>query len=235
MNDSFPIVAALLIFACGGAATEFPFPEEETLHYNINWPSGLSLGECVMTAKLARAGEEQPPRWTFELRMDAAVPGFQVQNHFRSSATVALCSLDFEKTATHGNRKAKEKTVFDVAAGVATRETSGGGKSELPISGCPRDALVFLYHLRHELSEGRLPAPQTIFFGAPYEISFGYAGAKEVRIGETRHTADQISAKLKGPASEHTFELLFSQDAGRQPLRITVPLELGSFTMELAP
>lgn len=235
MNHSFPIVAALLILACRGAATELPFSEEETLHYNINWPSGLSLGECVMTAKLVRSGEDQPPRWTFELRMDAAVPGFQVQNHFRSSATADLCSLEFEKTATHGNRKAKEKTVFDAAAGVATRETRGGGKSDMPIPRCPRDALVFLYHLRHELSEGRLPAPQTVFFGAPYEISFRYAGTKDVRIGETRQTADQLAAEVKGPASEHTFELLFSQDEGRQPLRITVPLELGSFTMELAP
>lgn len=233
MGRTVPAAAAFFLCAWGGAA-ELPFADNEVLHYSINWPSGLSLGECEMSARLIRA-EGQAPHWQFELRMEAAVPGFPVEDHFRASATADLCSLEFSKRALHGRRKAEEKTVFDADAGIATRQTAGGGKSELPMPRCPRDALTFLYHLRRELSEGRLPAPQTIFFGAPYEISLRYAGAKEVQIGETRYTADQISAKVKGPASEHAFELLFARDETRRPLHITVPFELGRFTMELAP
>ncbi len=232
MRRSFRAAAALLL--CGAAGGGVPFSDQEALHYLINWPSGLSLGECEMSAKLTQV-EGGAPHWQFELRMDAAVPGFPVENQFRAMATADLCSLEFSKRALHGRRKTEEKTVFDTAAGVATRQTSGGGKSEIPIPRCPQDALTFLYHLRSELSQGRLPAPQTIFFGAPYEISLRYAGTQEVQIGETRYTADQISAKVKGPASEHAFELLFARDETRRPLRITVPFELGRFTMELAP
>lgn len=235
MSRSVRAATALLLCACGAAGGGLPFSDKEALHYLVSWPSGLSLGEGEMVAQLVPAAEGQPLRWQFELRMDAAVPGFPVEDQFRAVATAELCSLEFSKRALHGRRKAEEKTIFDAAAGVATRETSGGGKSELPIPRCPHDALTFLYHLRRELSEGRLPAPQTIFFGAPYQISLSYAGTKEVQIGETRYAADQIAAKVKGPASEHAFELLFARDETRRPLRITVPLELGRFTMELAP
>lgn len=234
MRRSVRAAAMALLVACGACAGQLPFPDNETLHYSINWPSGLSLGEGEMSAKLVQT-EGQAPRWQFKLRMDAAVPGFPVENQFHSSATLELCSLEFSKRAHHGRRKAEEKTIFDASAGVATRQTAGGGKSELPIPRCPHDALTFLYYLRHELNEGRLPAPETIFFGAAYEITLRYVGAKEVVIGETRYTADQIAAQVKGPASEHSFELLFARDETRRPLRITVPLELGRFTMELAP
>jgi hypothetical protein len=234
MSRTVRAAAALLVCAGAAGAAEAPLAAEETLHYLINWPSGLSLGEGEMSAKLVQS-EGQAAQWQFELKMDAAVPGFPVEDKFRSAATAGLCSLEFSKYALHGKRKAEEKTVFDASAGIATRQTSGGGKSELPISRCPRDALTFLYFLRHELNEGRLPAPQTIFFGAPYEISLHYVGTKQVQIGETRYTADQIAAKVKGPASEHSFELLLARDETRRPLRITVPLELGRFTMELAP
>ena len=35
---------------------------------------------------------------------------------------------------------------------------------------CAKDALTFLYYVRRELSQGRMPPQQTMFFGASYEI-----------------------------------------------------------------
>lgn len=229
------VAVLLLVLAAGSGAQEVPFPEEEILRYSVNWPSGLSLGECEMSARLVRGAPGEAPQWNFEFRLDAAVPGYTVQDFFTSAATAELCSLRLEKEAVHGRRTAKEKTVFDAGRGLARRETAGGGSSEMATGKCPRDGLTFLYHLRRELSQGRLPPPQKIFFGAEYEIRLRYSGTKQVPIGETVLTADQILAQVKGPVSEHTFEVLVGQEEARRPLRITVPLELGSFSMELVP
>ncbi len=46
----------------------FPF-QDESLRYSIKWPSGLSLGDVTFSAH--RGG----PGWTFDLGIDAGVPG----------------------------------------------------------------------------------------------------------------------------------------------------------------
>src|SRR5260370_38275518 len=135
----------------------------ETLQFNINWPSGLSLGE----AKLAASKGDS--LWNYDLVLDASIPGFKVEDHFRAAATQEQCSVEFEKDSLHGLNQTREKTTFDPAKGMATRQTQGGGgKSQLAISACPHDALTFLFYLRRELSQGRLPAPQEIFYGNKY-------------------------------------------------------------------
>jgi hypothetical protein len=45
--------------------------------------------------------------------------------------------------------------------------------------------------------------------------------------------ADRMVANLKGPASEHTFEMYFARDAARTPVLVKLPLAMGSFSMEL--
>ena len=206
---------------------------EETLHYNINWPSGLSLGEAVTTAVKVKSGGPEGDRWKLGFQLDAAVPGFQVVDRLTSLTSETLCSVEFEKDSTHGKRIAKEKTTVDPDTGVATRETLNGGKSEIPVGTCVHDALSFLYFLRNELAQGRIPPAQTILFGAPYQIRLEYGGARTVPIGGVGTEADRLVASLKGPASQSTFELYFARDAARTPLLIRVPLAMGSFSMEL--
>ena len=88
-------------------------------------------------------------RWDLRFTLDAAVPGLQVADRYRSLATPELCSLEFEKDLTDGKRLTRELTMFDPQTGSATRQTlGGGGKSEMPISTCAKDALAFLYYLR---------------------------------------------------------------------------------------
>lgn len=205
-----------------------PF-SSEGLHYTVNWPSGLSLGEGSM--KAGRSGSE----WRFELSLDASIPGFTVLDSFRSTAAGDFCSTEFVKDSTHGKKKANETTTFDTSRRVATRETLKGGKSELQIPACPRDALGFLYYLRRELSQGRLPPPQTVYFGAPYQLRLEYGGALSVRANDRPYSADRIVAYMKGPASDLTFEMFFARDAARTPLVIRTPLAIGTFSMELAP
>jgi hypothetical protein len=200
----------------------------EVLSYHINWPSGLSLGEAKL--KASREGSEQ---WIFELQFEAAVPGFAVADKFVSLANANQCSAIFDKDLQHGKRKTREKITFDAAAGMATRQTIGGGKSTLPVPACARDALAFVFHLRRELAQGRIPAAQNVFYGAPYQVKLDFAGTQRVRVGESMEEADRFRASIKGPASDFSVDLFFAKDAARTPLLVKMPLSLGLFTLEI--
>jgi len=208
---------------------------EESLTYDVNWPSGLSLGEVQLKAAKVAGPEGSGEKWNLEFTLDAAVPGFVVADRYRSSTTAELCSVQFDKQLSRGGKTAKEQTRFDQPAGSATRETSGGGSSQLRIGACAKDALAFLYYLRRELSQGRLPPPQTVYFGAPYQLRLEFAGRQRLAVGGQQFEADRIRASLKGAASETTFEIFFAQDPTRRPLLIRAPLPLGTFSMELSP
>jgi hypothetical protein len=223
----------LLTFMLSAAGAQtVPAFDGEKLIYNVNWPSGLSLGEAYMNASRT-SGQDAAPVWQFEFQIDAAIPGFAVTDHYRSVASADLCSVEFEKNLAHGKRKAREKTVFNQQTGMATRQTIGGGKSEISAGMCGRDALAFLYYVRRELAQGRLPAPQRVLSGAAYQISMQYGGTQMVRTGDSRVEADRLSIAGKGPASAFSFEALFARDATRTPVLIKVPLAMGMFSMEL--
>jgi hypothetical protein len=209
------------------ALTGFPFTNE-TLHYTLSWPSGLSLGEALMTATRNSA------EWSFDLYLKGAVPGFEVADHYHATASPDLCAMAFDRQFTHGSRKSEEHIDFDPHAGVARRETVGGGKSDIAIASCARDALTFLYYARRELGQGRVPPREDVLFGAPYQVRLEYTGAQTVKVGDKKTEADRVVSTLKGPASQISFEMFFARDAARTPLIIRVPLSLGTFSLELA-
>src|ERR1700739_4381605 len=91
----------------------------ESLHYTINWPSGLSLGEATLRAD--RADKTGP--WEFALDIDASVPGFAVRDHYLSRASGDLCSTQLDKSYTHGRHKAEEKIIFAQQNHTEKRET----------------------------------------------------------------------------------------------------------------
>jgi hypothetical protein len=214
------------------AQTGFPF-SNETLNYAVKWPTGLSLGEAHMSAAHNKGPNGKGDEWDLQMSLDAAVPGFSVSDHYRSTASSDLCSLQFEKDLTHGSRKSGERIDFDSHAGVARRETVDGGKSDVPILPCPHDALTFLYFTRREMGQGRVPPQEDIVFGAVYQMRLQYTGEQQVRLGNKDVVSDRVIITLKGPASENTFEMFLARDAARTPLVIRVPLSLGMFSMEL--
>ena len=231
-------LAALLWFHPPAFTQGAGSPDAETLTYTVNWPSGLSLGEAQLLATKQAPQEGSPERWELRFTLDAAIPGFSVADRLRSVATSELCSVEFERDTTHGKRSGKELTTFDPSAATATRQTvvpAGGGKSELSPPPCAKDAVTFLYFVRRELAQGRLPQSQTIFFGGPYQIHLEFGGRQRLRVGEEQVEADRISASMKGPASSISFEIFFAQDRTRRPVLVRVPLPLGAFTMELNP
>jgi hypothetical protein len=206
-------LVVLLFAACAPA---------ESLHYNINWPSGLSLGEATLTSE---HGREQ---WSFDLNIDASVPGFAVRDHDRATASLELCGIQFDKSAVHGKRKSEEHITFD-----QDKRTVKRGNSELSVSSCARDAFTFLQFARKELSEGRLPPQQQVVFGALYNVRLEYTGAQTIAAGAQQTSADRIVATIKGPAADLTVEMFFARDPARTPLLAKVPVSIGTLTVEL--
>jgi hypothetical protein len=224
------LLFAALAMAAPATAPTF---ENEQLRYSINWPSGLSLGEAELGAANSKPDADARPRLQLQFDLEAGIPGFAVKDKYRSDASTEFCSAEFQRTATHGQKKTDEKTTFNAHEGTATRQTKGGGKSELKTSQCGRDALAYLYYARHELSQGRIPPPQTVYFGAPYEVRLEFGGSQSIRIADKPVDADRVTASVKGPASSISFEVFFLKDRVRTPALVRVPLPLGMFSMEL--
>lgn len=221
-------LALFLVFAVSTSA--------ESLRYSINWPSGLSLGEATLRSDRTRdqGVEKGREHWEFALDLDASVPGFTVRDHYQSTASSDLCSVQLDKSYSHGRRKAEERVTFDQHKNTVLRETlNGGGKSDLSVSPCARDALTFLQFARRELAQGRLAPQQQVVFGAVYQVRIEYTGAQNIRVGEERIDADRIVATLKGPSSDVTVEVFFARDPARTPVLAKIPLSLGTFTVEL--
>ena len=234
MNLLRPLIlitlAAAPLLPAAETLTGFPF-QNETLRYNVNWPSGLSLGEATLTASKVDAA------WNFALNLSVGVPGFPIGDKYRSNATATdLCSTELNREIGHGSKKVTEKTTFDQTAGTAKRQTlvpAGGGKSDLSFHGCGRDALAFWYFARRELGQGRVPPVETIFFGSGYTARMEYTGAQTIPVGDKQTVTDHLVAHVKGPASDFSFEIFYARDAARTPLLIKIPVTVGTISLEL--
>jgi hypothetical protein len=223
------LLSALALFAAPVAESTLP---NETLHYSVNWPTGVSLGEATLSAS-SSAQSSSPGRMHFQFDLDAGVPGFAVSDRFRSQAAGSFCSAEFQKTISHGSKKVDDQETFDPNSGTVTRG-SGSGQAELSANACGKDALAFLYFVREELSQGRVPPRQTVFFGAPYEVRLELTGTENVKIGNKPVDTDHVKVSVDGPSSSISFDVFFLQDKARTLALVRVPLALGTFSMELA-
>ena len=223
-----PVAEAPKEVARAATVAAAPKPvKSEALHYNVNWPSGLSLGEAELTSSAGDSG------LSFMFRMDASIPGFAVTETANSRATPDYCSVELRKQGMRGKRKLDERTEFDSGAMKAKRTTEGGGTSELSLSLCAKDAVTFINFVRRELAAGRLPAQQKVYYGGAYSVRVTFAGTQRIVVGGEATEADKLTAAIKGPASDLTADLFFAKDATRTPLLVQVPLAMGRFSMEL--
>jgi len=209
----------------------------ETLHYVINWPSGLSLGEATLESGELheQIGKAEVDSWHFSFDLDASVPGFAIRDRYQSKAVGPdLCSTELTKTIQRGSRKSEETDTFDQKAHSVTRQTKApGGKSDYSVQDCARDAVTFLQFARKELAGGRLAPQQPVVLGGAYNIRLEFSGTETVKSNGKPVQADRIQATIKGPASEITVQVLFAKDAARTPVLARIPLSLSTFTAEL--
>jgi hypothetical protein len=226
------LISALALVAAPVSESTLP---NETLRYSVNWPSGVSLGEATLSASSSpSSGNGQDARnMHFQFDLDAGVPGFAVSDRFRAAASASFCSAEFQKTTSQGSKRVDDKETFDPNTGTVTRG-SGSGESEISANTCGKDALTFLYFVRQELSQGRVPARQTVFFGAPYEIRLASAGTESVKIGNKPVETEHVKASVDGPSSSISFDLYFLPDKARTLALVRVPFAMGTFSMELA-
>ena len=226
---------SLLLVAAAIAASA----SGEILHYTINWPSGLSLGEATLRSDHTGGGSASPGGWEFDLNVDASVPAFAIRDQYHSTSNADFCSLRLDKKTSRGARKAEERVTFDPSDTKAVREAvrgdRTGGRSEVSVPSCARDALTLLQFVRKELSAGRQPPQQPAILGASYNVRLEYLGTLPVRLGDQQLDADRFRTSIKGPASDLTVELYFARDAVRTPVMMKIPVSLATFTVELIP
>lgn len=207
----------------------FPFTDE-ALHYSMNWQSGLSLGEASMTAHRGGGG------WTFDVTVNAGVPGFTIADKYASTTDTGICSEQLERDLSHAGKRTRERTTFDQKAGTAQRVTlfpDGGGSSTYNIPTCARDAVAYSYYARIELGQGRVPGPQQAYFGSSYGVRMDYNGAENIVIDQKTAVTDKLTVSIHGPRSDSRCEIFFARDPARTPLRIRIPASLGTFTLDL--
>ncbi len=199
-----------------------PFPQKESLRYALNWESGLNLGDAQLTAGPSATGDGAG--WEFSLPTAGRGPEIPHRRIRPVPGNGELLHVESEKKAIRGKRKTDEKTTFETRLLKANRQTLNGGKSEIPVSACAKDALTFLYFLRRELAQGRLPQAQTVLYGAPYDIGVQYIGTQKLKVGDEETDAERIGISIKGPVVNQNVEILFLKDAVRTPARVRVAL-----------
>jgi len=222
-------LAALTVIASPAAESALP---NESLRYSINWPTGVSLGEALLSASTSGGASGTPGHMHFNFDLDAGAPAFSISDRYRSDASGRFCSSEFEKSISHGSKRTTDKETFDTNAATVTRG-SGAGQSVLNASTCSKDALTFLYFVREELSQGRLPPEETVYFGAPYQVRLSAAGTESLKLANGPVDAERVDASISGPSSSISVELLFLKDRARTLAVVRVPLSLGKFSMEL--
>jgi hypothetical protein len=229
-HSCLTLLAALVLVGAAAAQTGFPF-QEESLHYTVNWPSGLSLGDANLSAHKTSNG------WDFTITLDAGVPGFPIKDKYTSSMAGGYCSTELKRDILHGGKSTREKTTFDQQMGTAQRVTefpSNGGSTDLTPGPCGRDAITFAYFARKELGQGRVPPAQTVYFGSAYSVRQTYTGAQTITLADKKpELTDHLVFTVKGPKAEVTVEVYYARDAARTPLLIKIPLTAGTLSMEL--
>ena len=111
---------------------------------------------------------------------------------------------------------------------------AGGGKSDLHIPTCARDALTFLYFARREMGQGRVPAGrQGLLRLGLRRDAWSTPARMDIPVADKPVMTDHVNVTVKGPATDFTFEIFFARDAARTPLLIKIPLRVGTFSLEL--
>ena len=222
--------ALVCLVAAAHAQTGFPF-QDESLHYTINYTSGLSLGDANLSAHKTSGG------WDFTITADATLAGFGIKDKYTSSMATGYCSTELVRDTMHGAKSSKEKMTFDAEKHTARRVTefpNDGGMTDLQTGQCGRDAIAFLYFARKELGQGRVAPPQTVYFGSAYSVQQTYTGAQNVTLADKKpELTDHLVYTVKGPKANFNFEVFYARDAARTPLLIKIPQTAGSLSMEL--
>ena len=194
----------------------------EDLPYNVAM-NGVQVGRLRLQKQQNKNG------YNLSLSADGLDLGlFQlpVNDAYTSAANNQVCSSQFTRVSTHGNRVINEQT--SCQSGKATRTNRlSGSQSTTSTATCSRDALATLQNVRQQLAAGVAPTAGTVYFGAAYNVTASAVTSEQVTIGGITETADKVTFQSQGPASQWSFDVLFSRNADRTPLVVRAS---GGFT-----
>ena len=150
-----------------------------TLHYNINWPSGLSLGEGDLIASVRRRGLVI---FVQSGRCSSGIHSFEAA---KSTATATGLLNRVDKDVHARQAEGEEKTTFDSAKIDCHAQNESGRQVGTYPPPCAKDALGFPFLLRHELASGRLPQRRRrSTMESPYQTSHGiHRNTDHLRVG----------------------------------------------------
>lgn len=214
------------------APTSAPAFPNESLEYNITWPSGVVLGEARWTSR--NIGSIQNPVQDTDLTFDARIPGFTLINSYHSVTTGNYCLDKLTRDIEHGSTKTSESETVDPKTKTVTRKTESGGESTFAAPDCIHDALTLMFLTRRDLAAGRIPVNQSVLLGSKYDVQMTNLGPQKVKSGDRTVDADRIGCDIKGPSANLSVQIDFARDAVRTPLTISIPLAMGTFRLELA-
>jgi uncharacterized protein DUF3108 len=203
------------------------FAGGETLKFRVLWPSGLSLGEAILSASFEHGTAR------LEMILEADLPIHNLSAKLSSTATEeGLCSLLYHKKTTEGPKASDEDVEFDQKAHLAKR-TMNGQISSLAIPECARDPLTFLYYFRNQLAAGLAATPASIYLGPEHGLEIRRIGPEKVVVGGRERSAEKFSLTYRRPRRASSFDLWFSSDSRREPLLVRLPSSLATFSAEL--
>ncbi|MBI2817103.1 MAG: DUF3108 domain-containing protein [Acidobacteria bacterium] len=199
----------------------------ETLRFRLLWPSGIALGEAVISST---AGQNE---LHFEMRIEADLPVRRISGSVTASATRdGLCSLKYHRKMIEGPKTSEEKIDFDQKNHQAIRML-GGQTTTVPIAACARDPLTFLYYYRNQLAAGSTADTASFFLGSERSLEVKPAGTETVTVSGRERQAEKFLVTYHSRNSAKTFELWFSSDSRREPVLVRLPSPLAVFSAEL--
>ena len=176
-----------------------PFPRARLCAYEINWPSGLSLGEVEFKAQSVTNG------WEFKARITATLPNFEIRDEYRARTDGYALFAGTREGRSARLARIQETVEFDQAAHTATAKPKKAATANSTSLPARATRLTFLYLLRSEIGRGRIPPPDDLNFGSQYQVSMTYAETRDLEVAGEMVKADRILVDLTGPASQRNF------------------------------
>jgi hypothetical protein len=203
------------------------FSGGETLRFKLMWPSGVGLGEAVLTVS---AGQSQVH---LDMTVDADLPIQNISGKFSSVATPeGLCSIQYHRKMTEGSKVSEESIEFDQKAHQAKR-TVNGQTATLSVSECARDPLAFLYYFRSELAQHRTARTTSIVLAPDKHLEISGGATESISAGGRQRKAQKFSAAIRYPNTSKSFDVWFSTDGHWEPVLVRLPTPLAVFSAEI--
>lgn len=199
----------------------------ETLRFKLSWPSGVSLGEAVLTSSVSKG------QLNLDMTIEADLPIQNISGKFTSVSTAdGLCSIQYHRKMMEGSKTSEETIEFDQEAHQAKR-TVNGQTATLPVSECAKDPLAFLYYFRGELAKHKTAQTASIVLAPDKHLDVSGGATETVTVGGRQHKAQKFSASIRYPNTTKSFEVWFSTDGHWEPLIVRLPSSLAVFSAEI--